>query len=362
MATGWCCMTGTKRGWCAAALLGLFAVACWLGALSIASWLTRQYDGLSVRFAQPAVAQKDLLRAIDETPEGDLQVRAAWTSDAKLQTANSELGTQTQLRRIQAAGDLRAIAPMRLLSGSYPVEDDTDGCLIDKASAWQLFHSTDAIGAVVTLGKDRYTVRGIADAYEPMLAIRGGNATYENLEFTAGELSAAKQQAETFLYRCNAPNTYTLMESGLFVRVARGLVWLCPCVFGFVGAIASFKSARSRRDRRSAALPRYVASAILVSLSLVILLITFYWPQSFLPTKWSDFGFWRDLVEGWGALGKTVSLMTPHPKEIQLLAALRWCAVLELSAVLFGGWCKTTLRQLCRTGTAIQTRESKLDA
>jgi len=355
MATGWCCMTGTKRGWCAAALLGLFAVACWLGALSIASWLTRQYDGLSVRFAQPAVTQKDLLRAIGETPEGELQVRAAWTSDAKLQTASSELGTQTQLRRIQAYGDLRAIAPMRLLSGSFPVEDDTGGCLIDKASAWQLFHSTDAIGAVVTLGQNRYTVRGIADVYEPMLVMRGSNATYENLEFAASEQSAVKQQAETFLYRCNAPQTYTLMESGLVARVARGLVWLCPCVFGVVGAIALFQSVKTRKDCANAAVPKYLASAVLLAIALVILLQTFYWPQSFLPTKWSDFGFWRDLVEGWSALGKTVSLMTPHPKELQLLAALRWCAVLELLTVLFGGWCATALRQLCRAGIAKQT-------
>lgn len=346
MATGWCCMTGTKRGWCAASLLGLFAVACWLGALSIASWLTRQYDGLSVRFAQPAVTQKDLLRAIGETPEGELRVRAAWTSDAKLQTASSELGTQTQLRRIQAYGDLRAIAPMRLLLGSFPVEDDTGGCLIDKASAWQLFHSTDAIGGVVTLGQNRYTVRGIADAYEPMIVIRGGNATYENLEFAASEQSAAKQQAETFLYRCNAPQTYTLIESGLFARVARGLVWLCPCAFGVAGAIAFFRNARLQKGRPDTALPRYAASAACFAFALTILLNTFYWPQSFLPTKWSDFGFWRDLAEGWSALGKTVSLMTPHPKEIQLLAALRWCAVLEVAALLLGGWCITSGRRM----------------
>ena len=339
-------MTGTKRGLFAAVLLCLFAIACWLGALSIASWLTRQYDGLSVRYAQPLVAQKDLLRAIGETPEGELQVRAAWTGEANLQTAYSELGTQTLLRRIQAYGDLRAIAPMQLLSGSFPLGDDTNGCLIDQASAWQLFHSTDAVGGVVTLGKNRYTVRGIVDAYEPMLILRSSNATYENLEFTAADTSAAKQQVETFLYRCNAPNTYTLLESGLFARFARGFVWLCPCAFGIAGAIAFFKNARARRERPNAALPRYVVGAVLAVMTLVILFNTFYWPQSFLPTKWSDFGFWRDLVEGWSKLGKTISLMTPHPKEIQLLGALRWCAVLELIALLFGGWCAAVVRRI----------------
>ncbi len=337
-------MTGTKRGWCAAVLLGLFAIACWLGAVSITSWLTRHYDGLSVRYTQPTVVQKDLLRAIDETPEGELRVRAAWTRDASLQTASSELGMQTQLRRIQAYGDLRAIAPMQLLLGSFPVGDDTGGCLIDKASAWQLFHSTEAIGAVVTIGGNRYTVRGIVDVYEPMLVIFSDSATYENLEFAAIDYSAAKQQVETFLYRCNAPTSYTLIESGLLARVAYGLSWLFPCVFIVVCAIALFKSARSRKGRAKEEVPRFLASAVLLAIAFAILFHTFYWPQSFLPTKWSNFGFWRELMEGWNTLGKTISLMTPHPKEIQLFAALRWSAMLELTALLAGGWCITLIR------------------
>lgn len=338
-------MTGIKRGWCGTVLLGLFALACWLGALSTASWLTRQYDGLSVRYSQQAVTQKDLLRAIDETPEGDNNFRAAWTGDTNRQTASSELGAQTQLRRIQAYGDLRAIAPMRLLSGGFLLGDDTGGCLLDKASAWQLFHSTDAIGAAVALGKNRYIVRGIVDAYEPMLVIRSGSAAYENLEFDAADYSAAKQQAETFLYRCNAPKPDALIESGLLARVAYGFVWLCPCVFGVAGAIVLFKNARLKKGRPNAAAPRYAAGAVTLTIALAILFKTFYWPQSFLPTKWSDFGFWRELIEGWNTLGKTVSLMMPHSKEIQLFAALRRCAALESAALLSGGWCAALIRR-----------------
>lgn len=337
-------MTGTKRSWCAA-LLGLVAIASWLGAISNVSWLVRQYDGLSVRFPEPTVTQKDLLRTSGETPEGEMHLRAAWTGDANLQTASSDLGEQTQLRRIQAYGDLRAIAPMRLVSGSYPLGDDTSGCLLDKASAWQLFHSTDAIGAAVRMGMNRYTVRGIVDAYEPMMVIRGGSMTYENLEFSADDYSAAKQQVETFLYRCNAPKSYTLIESGLFARLARGSVCLVPCAFGIAGAIALFKSARGKKHRRGAARLGYAAGTVTMAIVLAILLGTFYWPQSFLPTKWSDFGFWRELIEGWNGLGKTILLISPHPKEIQLFAALRWCAVLELAALLAGGWSAALVRR-----------------
>ena len=339
-------MTGIKRGWCGAVLLGLLAVACWLGALSIASWLTREYDGLSARFPEPAITQKDLLRAVEETQESGVNCRAAWTGGTKLQTAGAELGTSAQLRVIQAYGDLRAIAPMRLLSGSYPVEDDTEGCLLDEASARQLFHSADAIGATISLGKSRYTVRGIVSAYEPMLAVRSANATYENFEFSATDHSTARQQVETFLYRCNAPQTVILIESGLLARVLNGVVWLCPCVFCAAGAIEQFRIARSQKGRANTAVPRTLASAVLLAIALAILVKTFYWPQSFLPTKWSNFGFWGDWLEGWKALGKSVSLLTPHPKEIQLFSAMRWCAVLELISLLAGGWCASVFANL----------------
>ncbi len=345
-------MTGIKRGCCGAVLLGLLAAACWLGALSITSWLMREYDGLSARFPEPAVTQKDLLRVVEETSESGVSCRAAWTSGAKLQTAGAELGTSTQLRVIQAYGDFRAIAPMRLLTGSYPVEDDTEGCLLDETSARQLFHSADAIGASVTLGKNRYTVRGIVSAYEPMLALRSAKATYENLEFSAADLSAARQQVETFLYRCNAPQTVIIIESGLLARVLSGFVWLCPCVFSAAGAIALFRTARSRKDSANAAVPRYFASAALLIVALAILLTTFYWPQSFLPTKWSNFTFWGDWLEGWKALGKSVSLLTPQPKEIQLFLAMRWYAVLELISLLAGGWCASVFANLSAARTA----------
>ena len=339
-------MTGTKRAWCGAALLCLLTLACWLGALSISSWLTGEYDGLSARFPEPAVAQKELARSIAETPGDEFACQAAWSSGQKLQTASTELGTQAQLRVILAYGDLRAIAPMHLLAGSFPVGDDTEGCLLDEASARQLFHSTGAIGATVTLGKSRYIVRGVVEAYEPMLVARSGNATYENLEFSAANLPAAKQLVETFLYRCNAPKTYTLIESGLLCRIQRGIVWLCPCVFCVAGAIAQFRSARSRKDRANAAVPRYLASAVLLAVAITILGATFYWPQSFLPTKWSNFTFWSDFAEGWKALFKAISLLTPHPKEIQLFSALRWCAVLELTALLAGGWGIASFRRI----------------
>ena len=71
---------------------------------------------------------------------------------------------------------------------------------------------------------------------------------------------------------------------------------------------------------------------------------TLYWPQSFLPTRWSDFSFWRSLMDSWKADWKAISLMTPLPKEIQLFQALRGCGLLLITAFLAGGWCAASFR------------------
>ena len=81
------------------------------------------------------------------------------------------------------------------------------------------------------------------------------------------------------------------------------------------------------------------AGTALLTAAVLLMIKTFYWPQSFLPTRWSDFTFWRTLIESWQADWKAMSLMTPLPKEIQLFRALRQCAVLMLTALLAGGWC-----------------------
>ena len=334
-------MTRTKRGVWRAALLGLLATVCWLFALMTAGNLVERYAGLSVRFVEPALTRKDLERAQTESAGGELVLEAAWTRKTGLQSLGSALGGSAKARVIGVYGDPRKTATMQLLCGGFLPEDDAEGCVLDASSAWTLFHSTDAVGAAVMLSGKTYIVRGIVSAYEPMLILRDDSLKYENLEFRADDPASARQEVETFVTRSGG-GEFSVVQSGLYARVALGLVWLPPC--GLLLAIAASllkKAWASKADKRAWAF--LAAGTALLAASILLLIKTFYWPQSFLPTKWSDFAFWRALVEGWQADWKAISLMTPLPKEIQLFRALRQCAVLLLTACLLGGWCAARL-------------------
>lgn len=338
-------MSGTRRIFLRAALTGVLAVACWGYALLTASGLEREYGGVSVRLAEPSVTRQALDRAAEQKGGQDVVCAAAWTRGSTGQTASSALGGSTKLRVVAVYGDIRRAIPVAELTGSFPTGDDTNGCLIDAKSAWELFHAKDAVGAELTLGDKRYVVRGIVKTFEQTLVVRSEDANYENLEFTAPDPATAKQAAETALYRLGASGNPIILQNSQTARVALGLTWL-PLWVGCALAAAAFlrRAWRERRNLR-AGLSFACAGAALLAVCVAGLLKTAYWPQSFLPTKWSDFSFWGEWIDGCKEQWRAVSLATPLPKDILLRTALRRCTLCLLLSLPLAGWSASEFRR-----------------
>ncbi len=341
-------MTGIKRGLFGAGLLGMITVVCWAYALLTANDLVRQYAGISVRLFETTVPRQTLEKVLEQTNGGELACTAAWTRSDGNQMAGSELGGKTALRVVCVYGDMRQVAPMKLLRGAIPVEGDTEGCLLDATSACALFHSIDAVGAQVTLGELHYIVRGIAETYEPVLMIRNEQASFENLEFAVQNPDGAKQSVETFLYRCGGSVEYTVVQSGMIARIIRGVAWLPLWIAGICSAAALVKRGWGMRTRLAKSVQYWIAAAAIAALVCYGLTKTASWPQSFLPTKWSDFAFWGELLNTCKLEAKTYALMTQTPKEIELFSAARRCIVALLVSILSGGWCVSAARRNSR--------------
>ena len=337
-------MTGTKRSFIGAALLGAIAILCLGYALRVTGGLKRQYTGTSVRLTGTPVTQKTLEKALEKTNEQELSLTAAWTRSADERPAGSELGGKTSLRVVCAYGDMRQIAPMKLLSGTFPAGDDSDGCLLDAASAWALFHSTDATGATVLLGDRAYVVRGIAELYEPEMLIRDERAAYENLEFSSQNPDGAKQSIETFLYRCGNTDGFVIVPGELIVRVIRGAAWLPLWIAAVCAAGTLFRRGWKARENPARRVFYWTAGIALLALLCWGAASTLFWPQSFLPTKWSNFAFWGQLIDTWRTDVKAFARMTQLPKEIELFSAVRRCAAALIVSILSGGWCASAVR------------------
>lgn len=331
-------------------ILGLIATVCWAYALLNAAGLARQYTGTSVRIPGDPVLQKTLIRAQEQTDSAELFCTAAWTRGLPEEVEGLLTGGTASVRVICVYGDMRQTEPMKLLSGSFPTEDDEQGCLLDVTTAWTLFHSTDPIHATLKIDDKVYIVRGIVESYEPMVLIRNDRASYENLEFSSQNPDGAKQFIETFLYRCGCTENSVIVQGGLIARVVWGAAWLPLWIAAAYAAIILSKRGREMRGRPARSVPYRVAGVAVAALLCFGLVSTAFWPQSWLPTKWSDFAFWGRLIEAWQTQAKACALMTQLPKEIKLFSIVRRCAAALMISILSGGWCAASVRsKRCRT-------------
>ena len=337
MGTWWCCMKADLRRRIAGGLLGALAAVLWLFALLNARELVRQYDGVSVRLEHASLTQRQLEQVAAQTEGESVSLRAAWSRGEKEQ-AISALGNKATLRRVSVYGDMRQVAPMRFLSGGIPADGDTNACLLDADSAMALFHSVDPIGATVTIGKQSYVVRGVVEVYEPMLVTRDSKAEFTNFEFTAQNLDEAKQAVETYLMTAGVMDGQIILLSGMLARVLQGALWLPPCLLVFVCGMRVLLRSRCRGETPKKRICFIILGLAAVSSAVIVASSSVYIPQAWLPTKWSDFGFWGRLVEGWRENFIAYSLMIQLPKDVVLFQSLRRGAHEALLTFLFGGW------------------------
>ncbi len=337
-------MTGVKRRFIFTGVLGIVAMACWAYSLLTAYNLERTYTGISARLIDTAVSRKTLEEAIKQTDADELFCTAAWTRSDESRQAESKLGGNAKPRVVRVYGDMRQVAPMELISGTIPAEDDETGCLLDANSAQALFHSTDAIGAKVSLDEKQYTVRGVIKTYERVIMLRDDRTTFENIEFSSQSTDGAKQLVETFLYRCGSTGEYAIVQNGMLARLTLAASWVPLWLALAYAAIQLVKRGWKTRGQATRSISYWVVGMVMVAILCYGLVQTAYWPQSFLPTRWSDFAFWGKWAEACKAEAKTFALMTQTPKEIELFSAMRRCSTALIVSVLSGGWCLTTAR------------------
>lgn len=327
-----------RRRWIAAALLATVLLALWTDAFLRVRTLADEYAGVSVRIADTPVPAKKLMRLLAAESSDAPRCAAAWTRGAGSTAASDTMRTAAALRVITVLGDMRQVAPMTLVSGSFPLDSDMDGCLLDIESAQALFHSVNVEGASLSLDGRRYAVRGVVEGGEPMMLVRGdGETRYENLELIVPDLAAGGADAEAFLYRHALTSDYVIVQSGLYVRILRGLLFLPAALLLLAAAVRLCAAALRKRERtlpRSAALLLF---ALLCAAVMVLLLRrTFFWPQVFLPTKCADFAFWGALADGWRNAWTAIRLTAPLPKELVFFREMRAC-LWRIAAILLLG-------------------------
>ena len=256
-------------------VIRLFCLAAFAAALTGAVCLALNMQKMWANCAACSIAPStgDELALLDALyPDAEW---TAYTQDAaSLSVTNEALPARSaQVQEFSFLGDPSRIAFFPLVSGRLPREGESGVCALDADTAWALFRSTDANSNHVRANGDSLLVVGILDVERPLLMVPAAqDARFDRL-------AASSREALEALASALGEETDPFELSGSEIaRIALPILW---CV-----------------------------------------------PVRLLPARWSDLGFYAELLDSFRAR----DLRLPDARDLLLQSGLVRAGILCLMA------------------------------
>lgn len=310
----------------------LILAAIWFTALNIreAAYITSRYTSVSIRYKEDGVKLQSLKAALEmeKARGGSIPEITAWKWVNEVTVYNNSLNRSSQAAQIIAAGNIENTAPMSIIQGNYCFSGDYHGCVLDSETAYALFGTVNAAGNRVTVNQTDYIIRGVVKTSFPVILVQGSNETiaYPNLEFVyeGRDREAGEQLAAGFIMQNGLPTGYMIIDS-FFLGKLLGSA-LCLPVWIFYLLICLTAIVYFIRHRKSFTTPSFVLYGLTGLFTLIIwgvflYLMTgapVYLPYKIIPTKWSDFNNWENLISVIQNQVNRLGYLPPNSRDILL--------------------------------------------
>lgn len=219
---------------------------------------------------------------------------ALWAQQNEVTVKNEELQRQCTVSAVVIYGRSDLVMP-----GSARLEaGDTNGCLLGAQAARQLFGNTDVTGLSLKIGDRERTVRGIL--YD------AGNTVLYGLDSRDGEkltrlalpvagITNPETLRQEFLVRHGLSGE--LVRTDYLTSLAQLASLLTPFLLGCRLLGAGLRSIAGAKGSGQAILERGALFSC-AAVFFCFLAQRIQIPSDMIPTRWSDFGFWREWLEG----------------------------------------------------------------
>lgn len=285
-------------------ILLILGSAFWIAAIMNQAYISDYHGAVSIRYQEPVLTAREMDHMIEEmlTKEAyNIPEVTLWQRDENRVLTNEERNASVSVGLITVAGDMARVYPNSLLYGSYLSQENEFGCMIDRDTAYQLFHTENAVGLTIRLEHKDYMICGILWGTgsnimivqeEKQVEADGGEKKYSCMELVFSDTDNARYLAETFV-QTNGLGTPTAYIDGYKYQKLSYLLIHIPLWFSAI-ALVIYLARKVHRLKASRVLfvsgwlGIFLLSAILIKVTNVHI----YYSSSMLPTLWSDFDFW----------------------------------------------------------------------
>ncbi len=284
----------------------IVGVIFWIAAIMNQAQITDYHGAVSVRYKEPVLTAQQIDQIIEgmiAKEDHNIPEVTLWQRDEGIMLIDEERNTSVSISLITVAGDMSKVYPNAMLYGGYLSKGDDTGCVIDRNTAYQLFHSENVVGLTISHNNKDYTVCGIMQGIgsntmivqeEEQVVTKKEGIKYSCMELVYSDTENAKYLAENFIrtYSLGIPTAY--IDGYKYQKMSDLLIHL-PLWFSALLIVLYF--ARKVNKLKASRLLFVSGWLGIILLSVILIKVTdvhFYYSSSMLPTRWSDFEFWGD--------------------------------------------------------------------
>lgn len=268
-------------------------------------WMLLQWQEVSyysnqvgLRYQGGVLSEEAVLSYYEKHPDDSLQI-TAWEQSADQLITEPQLGRSSQAEVYQVSGNMALLFPMQILDGGFSYTGDKKGCVISSGLAWTLFGATGVVGAAVEYNNATYLIRGVFKEEEAVLAIyqNDAKALMSNVELWDDTQQVAAGLVEIQSSLSLYGEMYQFAGS-LCNSAARLLLGVPYFLIVFLLLHAYRRKAGRIKEGYPSGRGDFCRTGIQI-LAGICLLAALYigirigisFTSDFIPSSWSDFGF-----------------------------------------------------------------------
>lgn len=265
--------------------------------LVIRTGLEIQRGWLLLDFGKNKITGKQVDTFWQEADEETKQFVKDITIYQKLEkkSIQSELEKNSRVLVYRVYGNMEHLQGDRLVCGTFVQSEDRKGCVIGKKLAQSLFHTENAEGEILKMGKQSLYVRGVLKREKNVCLIRGEKEQvyrylWVHYEEMAGE--EVKEKLETAM-----AGSATIKWEGDLYAILGNVI--CAMLWGSAWSMLLIKCKKTYSGKLENGIRKDAVDILwtifLIGGLLLIIGLEIKPTDDYLPNEWSDFAFWSRL-------------------------------------------------------------------
>lgn len=259
----------------------------WCVVFLFAETFARKTDSIGFRFEGDGPSMEDLKDAL-ATQDAPKRPRATgWQYGEKVKVSVPGTGRDSRMDAIFLYGDPEAAIAGGLADGVWKGSYDEDGCMLTTGAAYELFGSTDVVGLTLFCEGREWIIRGLVSRKNSWILLPARDEDRFNcIELYFGEEENPLALADNFFMTGGLRGAYQVLNWPLLKAAVRVCCFLPAWALLFAFLLTAKRLACGRK--------RWWFCLAGLGILCFLFAVTFRFPADWIPTRWSDLGFWSE--------------------------------------------------------------------